>query len=935
MAIFSIDMLFYNNHIKQKGKDEDMEIYALRTNGKKNPTGEEFSRLVFSWKVRNGAGKKQTNASVMISKDSHFSEICYREDGADFSGIAHPVKMTCEPGTRYYWKVEITTDAGEKAVSPAAFFETSKFQDKWTGNWISTQEDDLFHPEFARDFSVREGWTGARLYITGLGVFEAFLNGEKVGADYLAPFLTDYRDGVQYCTYDVTDLIGAENRLAVILGNGWYKGRYGLDGKEARFGDRFLLKAELHIFYPEGEEIVAATDTDWMYSRSFVEESGIYDGEIQNYCTYSSEPSGWKHAVKADGPQVISRYSLPLKAHEVFPVREILHTPTGETVLDFGQNFAGYVEFSGAMEKGEILELHFGEILQDNAFYQGNYRSARAEFAYRSDGIRRIVRPHFTYYGFRYVKVEMKSPVRPEDFKGVAVYSDVERTGSFRSSNDLLNRLYDNTVWGLKSNFVDMPTDCPQRDERLGWTGDAQVFSGTASYHVDTRAFYEKYLKDLRKDQIRNDGKVALYLPNFHPGMTASGWSDAASILPMVLYRYYGDRELLREFFPLMKEWVDHIHREDCNRGRQDLWNFGFQFGDWLALDGVTPTSKIGATDIHFIASVYYCHSAQLVAEAAAILNLEMDALKYRKLADRIREQILYHYFTPSGLLAVDTQTACYISLYFGIYRSKEKVVESLKKRLKKDCYQIRSGFIGTPIMCNVLADAGLFDIACDYLFNEGYPGWLYEVKQGATTIWERWNSVLPDGRISDTGMNSLNHYAYGSVAEFLYRYIAGIQPVSPGFQTVRIAPQFTSELDWADCSYDSAAGTYRVRWELLENREVRVLVEIPFGAKGLLCLPDYGKNGEELDAGSYVFQYRTVRDYRCRYRPDSRLSQMKDDNEVLQIADQCDGFRLLLEGGNPEVLSQSLDELRRNVLSGLSLEEAGKAIDEILKIRN
>ncbi len=910
-----------------------MEIYALRTNGKKNPMGEDYSRLVFSWKVRGKKSEKQKDAVLVISTDIRFSEVCYREEGETLSGIAHPVKMACMPRTRYYWKVEITTDTGEKVISPSAFFETSKLQEKWTGIWISTQEGDSFHPEFAKDFQAREGWTGARLYISGLGVFEAYLNGKKVGDDYLAPFLTDYRDGVQYCTYDVTRLIERENRLTVILGNGWYKGRYGLDGKEARFGDRFLLKAELHISYPGGKETVIATDTDWMYSRSFVKESGIYDGEIQDYDSYQSELSEWKPAVKAEGPQTISRYSLPLKAQETLPVRDILRTPAGETVLDFGQNFAGYVEFSGVMEKGELLKLQFGEILQENDFYQGNYRSALAKFEYRSDGVQRTIRPHFTYYGFRYVKVEMKSPVRAEDFKGIAIYSDVERTGSFRSSNELLNRLYHNTVWGLKSNFVDMPTDCPQRDERLGWTGDAQVFSGTASYHVDTRAFYEKYLTDLRKDQIRNDGKVALYLPNFHPGMTASAWSDAATILPMVLYRYYGDKELLREMFPLMKEWVDYIHREDCNRGRQDLWNFGFQFGDWLALDGVTPTSKIGATDIHFIASVYYCHSAQLVAEAAAILNREADAAGYRELADRIREQILYHYFTPSGLLAVDTQTACYISLYFGIYRSKEKVVESLKKRLKKDCYQIRSGFIGAPIMCNVLADAGLFDIACDYLFNEGYPGWLYEVKQGATTVWERWNSVLPDGRISDTGMNSLNHYAYGSVAEFLYRYIAGIQPVSPGFQTVRIAPKFTEKLQWADCSYDSAVGTYHVRWELLENREVRVQVEIPFGGKGLICLPDYGRNGEELEAGNYVFQYQTVRDYRRRYRPDCRLFQMKDDKEVLRIADKCEGMKELLQQGGREELSQTLEELQKNAFSSLDVQKMSRAIEEILQL--
>lgn len=923
--------------IKSTGKrkeDSYMELYDLKVNGRVNPIGTAFSRLVCSWKVRNQNGKKQKYAKIEVSLEPGFLTILYQIEGKEINSIAQPLKLNLLPRTRYYWRVFVETDEGDTAVSQSAFFETGKMKEVWHGKWISTQKEDSFHPRFQKDFVLKRPIASARLYISGLGLFEAEINGKKAGEEYLAPFHIDYRDGVQYCTYDVTELLTEENSLSVILGNGWYKGRLGYTGLKEVYGNRFLMIAEIHILYEDGTEDIIATDKTWHYQGSEIAWSDIYDGECQDRLLWKEKENHWKPSVETEGLPLVERYSLPLTSHEILGVKEVIHTPSGETVLDFGQNFAGFVEFHGKMDSGEWLKLEFGEILQDGNFYRENYRTAKAQFLYRSDGMWRKVRPHFTYYGFRYVKVEGPDEIRAEDFNGNALYSEVQRTGWFESSNQLLNQLYQNTMWGLKSNFTDMPTDCPQRDERLGWTGDAQVFSQTASYHMDTKAFYEKFLIDLRKDQIRNGGKVAMYLPNLQPGLSGSVWGDAATIIPMTLYQYYGDKELLREQYPLMKSWVEYIHSEDVKRGQKNLWDFGFHLGDWLALDGVTQTSMVGATDPCFIASVYYFNSVKLTAKAAEVLDKTEDAKEYDKLAEGIKVQILHHYFTPSGKLAVDTQTAYYICLYFGIYRSRETVVEGLKKRLKQDCYEIKSGFVGAPIMCKVLAEAGLINLAYDFLFQESYPGWMYEVKLGATTVWERWNSVLPDGKISDTGMNSLNHYAYGSVAEFLYRYTAGIQATCPGYQTVKIAPQPVSALAWMDCSYDSAAGRYRVRWEILNDQEIKLQVEIPFNAGAQLYLPGDDGGAIELEAGSYEYRYKPQKDYCHRYREESRLEQMKADTQVLKIArKKCKNLYEMLLHGDKEILSRSLKELKSSMFSGLDQEELESAAMSILSI--
>ena len=533
------------------------------------------------------------------------------------------------------------------------------------------------------------------------------------------------------------------------------------------------------------------------------------------------------------------------------------------------------------------------------------------------------------------MKVSGIGKVTPEDFTGRAVYSEMEQTGEIITGNRKINRLFENTMWGLKSNFLDMPTDCPQRDERLGWTGDAQVFCRTAGYHMDTRAFYQKFLHDLRLDQVKNDGKVPIYLPNNLPGATSSVWSDVAAFMPYMLYEYYGDKHALERNYPMMKDWVDSITREDEKRGARHLWDFGFHFGDWLALDGATEQSNRGRTDSTYIASVYYYASTRYVAEAAKILGRKEEGT-YRTLAGKIYQALLDEFYSPGGRLTVDTQTGYILALRFGIYRDKDKMISGLKSRIKNDCYRIKGGFVGATMMNTVLAENGMSDLAYDFLFFEKFPGWLYEVNLGATTIWERWNSVLPDGKISGTGMNSLNHYAYGSVAEFLYRHAAGIIPTEPGFRKVRFEPKPDIRLGRMKCSYESASGRYVSGWEIRQDGSLNIHFEVPFGAAALIVLPDSKHEPIEVTAGQYDFTYMPERDYRVLYGGDTRLELLAEHPEAKKVLETYVPQVIpAVKSGNIEELSKTLNEMQAQAaMIGAPAEQFSKAIIELEKIR-
>lgn len=729
-----------------------MKIYDVKINGITNPVGFDLGTIKVSWKVADCVSSKQRNVRIEISDSKHFENILYELESTGLKSIGQKLAFTAEPHERYFLRVQVDGNQNESAVSDVVWFERGKGKEIWQAGFIAMQPEDTFHPVFQKKFTARKPVVKARIYVSGLGLYEAYLNGEKIGEDYLAPFCNDYREQIQYQTYDITEQIKRENCIRIYTGNGWYKGRLGYEGAYEVYGNRFLAVAELHLWYDDGSKEVIATDENWEYCASDIVASDIYDGEELNRVFWQKEKNPWKRVVlsELDTDKLVERYSIPVVVKEKLEVKEVLYTPAGETVLDMGQNFTGYMTFESELPEGTKVILDFGEVLQQGNFYRDNYRTAKSRFIYVSDGKKEQVRPHFTFFGFRYVRVSgWPGTLDPKLFQGQVVYSDLKTTSFLETSDVNLNRLAANCMWGQKSNFLDMPTDCPQRDERLGWTGDAQVFSPTACYNMDTRAFYHKYLLDLHIEQKKQNGAVPNYIPNMGglPG-GSSVWGDVATFVPMTLYQHYADMCELAGYYEMMKDWVDYIIRSEQDNGGNNLWNFGFHFGDWLAQDGITPQSMKGGTDDYLVASVYYYASARKVAEAAGILGYREDEEYYGKKAGLIKAAILEEYFSPSGRLAVDTQTAYLICLNFEIYHNKEKLITGLKERLRKDCYKIKGGFVGATMMCQTLANNGMEDIASYILFQKGFPGWMHCVELGATTIWERWNSILDDGTI-------------------------------------------------------------------------------------------------------------------------------------------------------------------------------------------
>ncbi|MEH7097692.1 alpha-L-rhamnosidase [Neobacillus vireti] len=915
-----------------------MKITDLRMNGIKNPVGFSYDRLKCSWKVMDTNSRRQKRAKIEISTKESFEDILLVKESEFLDSTGEKISLDCQPKTKYFYRIEVETDEGEVATSEIATFETGKMDDPWSANWIGTQSGDSVHPLFRKEFNLKNPIKSARLYISGLGLYEVSINGDKVGNEYLTPLYSDYHTEYQYQTFDVSCMLASFNRIEIMLGNGWYKGRFGLGDLKENFGSEFACIAELHLTYHDGQEEVFITDESWRYVGSDVELSDIYDGEIFNRLLWDgkSNPEKQVRILNLDKNKLISRYSLPVIEKEEIFVQEIIYTPAGETVLDMGQNFAGFIQFQNRFPRGTKLIFDFGEILQNGNFYNDNYRSAKSQFIYISDGTEEVVRPHFTFFGFRYVRVTgWIGKLTEKDIVGKVIYSDLDQVGSIHTSDEKINRLFLNCLWGQKSNFIDFPTDCPQRDERLAWTGDAQVFAGTASYNMDTRAFYNKFLHDLRVEQTKHNGIVPGFIPVFGKPIACSVWGDIGTFLPIVLFNHYGDKDVLEQHFPMMKDWVDYITREDLKRGQKYLYDFGSQIGDWLAQDGRSSQSFKGGTDDDFIASCYYYESTRLVAEAAGLIGKAIEEEKYRNLAVKIKEAILHEFFTPSGRLSIDTQTGYLVSLNFGLYVKKEKVVEGLRERLYKDSYKLTGGFVGAPIMCRVMAENGMEEEALDFLFQEEFPSWLYCVNLGATTIWERWNSVLEDGKMSGTIMNSLNHYAYGAIVEYLYRDLGGIRPLDPGFKKVLFAPQFNGKFQHFSAEYDSVSGKYASYWKINEDGSVRVRFEVPFARTAEVYLPDYKEETILLEAGIHEFSYFPKKDYRSLFTLNTRITDLAKHPQALEILEKRIPFvTQMISQGDTDGMSHSLNNLKRLVFLGINPDTVDEAAEEILMIK-
>lgn len=846
-----------------------MTIYDVRVNHLKNPLGFHMDRTAFSWKVTEARGKRQTAARLVVATDEGLKQKLLDtgfDENADSLGWKVPIEL--KPRTRYFYQITVRSDADEEASSEICWFETGKMDESWVAKWITCDSGETRHPDFEKQIQPEKEVSQARLYICGLGLYEAYFNGNRISKEYLTPYSNDYNRWVQYQTYDVTEDVKDGGTLSILLGNGWYKGRFGFASDEDKsfYGNEWKLIAELRLTYADGTEDVVGTDEHWQVSRSNFTFSNIYDGEHRDDTLKPLPP---EQAALCEPPagQLGERMSTPVTVHEVFNPVDLIHTPRGELVLDMGQEFAGIFRLRVDLPRGAKVRIQTGEILQQGNFYNENLRSAKSEYVYTSGGEPTVITPHFTYYGYRYVKIEGIPDLKPEDFQGLALYSDIPERGRMRTGHDLVNKLISNVRWGLKSNFLDVPTDCPQRNERMGWTGDAQVFSATATYLQDTYAFYAKYLRDMWEEQQDTDGMVPNVIPAFGMTESASVWGDAACIIPWNLYCFYGDRSILEDQYESMKAWVEYVRRVD---GNNHGWRHVFHYADWLALDNLNRIDQpFGGTDPDFIANIYYAASAEIVAKAAKILGKTEDEAEYRALAEKQFDEVKREYYSPTGRCCVKTQTALLLTLKYGLSSNQELTASMLKNLFEWYGGKLKTGFVGTPMLCNVLSDNGMDDLAWRLLLNEEYPGWLHEVKLGATTVWERWNSVLDDGSISGTGMNSLNHYAYGSILEWMFRHVAGMEIPEdiPGCRRIDFRPSLNWDLREQETEYDSPCGLYKSSWRMADPSHVELRVSVPFGGNATLALPYAPEDAYQafqnmydgvclLEPGEYVVSY-------------------------------------------------------------------------------
>lgn len=881
-----------------------MKITHCKVNHLISPLGYTLNKPSFSYLVENAVGKEQSQARLILAKDKQLKEIIYDSGFTNLNPLSTIIDISLEPCHRYFWTVTVRTDANEEATSDVNWFETSKESQKWIGQWLSCDSTVGRHPIFSKQITLNKLVRKARLYVSGLGLYEVYIDDKKVGQEFLTPYCNNYESWIQYQTYDVTPYISNTFSLNILLGNGWYKGRYGNNTAELPFEKQHTWKviAELHLELEDGSQLIIPTDESWCVKRSNILNSSIYDGEIldDTLPILESEPV---KLVDEEMPPLVARYSTPVTIHQELHVKQVIMTPKGDLVLDLGQNFAGIFRLHVHEPKGKQIRLQFAEFMEDGEFYRENLRSAKAEYQYTSNGESTILQPHFTFYGYRYVKLEGVTNFNPNDFVGLVMYSEIADIGDITTGNSLVNQLIHNARWGMYSNFIDIPTDCPQRDERLGWTGDAQVFSATASFYTDTYAFYNKYLKDMATEQAKLGGGVPNVVPAYSDNNSCAVWGDAATIIPWNLYQFYGDINILQDCFDSMKAWVDYMTKADQGVGK---WKERFHWGDWLALDNPNGGDEqiFGGTDIGLIADIYYMNSADILSKTAAVLGKVNLAENYKNLAENIRQRILYEYYTPSGRCANATQTAYLLTLKYHLSTNPEEAQKTLRNLFKQRNDKLATGFVGTSIMNPVLSDNGMIDLAYKLLLNEEYPGWLYAVKKGATTIWERWNSITENGKMIESGMTSLNHYAYGSIVEWIWRYVAGLTQDpdgGEGFKKVIFQPHLNHKLGTTKATYQSASGKWVSEWEILDKKNIRLHLEVPFGCSAKLILPYatpevYITNNPIIKHRKGEVCYLQPGEYDITYQADSRFYGLSLNSHISDIVKNKELYQFILQ---------------------------------------
>lgn len=842
-----------------------------RVENRTNPIGLDEEKPRFSWILDAGKRRnvKQSHYEIRVSTNEQnlekgrsliWSSGRTKSDQSIWVPYQGPA---LHPSTRYFWQVRVWDDSGQVSLwSEPAYWQTGLLNpENWKAQWIglSYKEDSLHWPSpiFRKAFQTKQRVERATAYITAKGLYEGQINGKRIGDAYLTPGWTAYQHRIQYQAYDVTDLIKqGKNAVGVTLGSGWYRSYLGWETRREAYGKELALLFQLEIEYTDGTRELVVSNSSWKASTSSILDSEIYHGETVDA---RLEKTGWtlpdyndrswmSVGIKESGSvKIVATYNEPIKKQAQFVPKQIFTTPKGERIIDFGQNLVGWVEVKASGKTGSTISLLHAEVLdKDGNFYTDNLRSAKQRCSYilKGTGKVEVFEPHFTFQGFRYVKVvDFPGDFTAANFTGIALYSDMPPTGTFNCSHPLVNQLQHNIQWGQRGNFLDVPTDCPQRDERMGWTGDAQAFCRTATFNHDVHGFYTKWLKDIALDQ-RPDGSVPFVVPNVlgENASGSAGWADAATIVPWDVYLAYGDRQVLENQYPSMKAWVDYISKQSKN----DLWNTGFHFGDWLFYS--VNDDRDGRSAITFkplIQQCFWAHSTQLTLNAAKVLGKNEDVKQYELLLERIKTAFNKEYVTPNGGLVSPTQTAYTLALYFDML--PEELRKQAADRLVanvKNYGHLTTGFLGTPYLCHVLTRFGHNELAFEIFLREKYPSWLYPVTMGATTIWERWDGVRTDSSFQEASMNSFNHYAYGAIGDWMYRTVAGIDTdmEQVGYKKILVKPHLGTGLSNASASLSTLYGTLSSSWQK-EGGFATIKVEIPANTNADIYIPCVDKS--------------------------------------------------------------------------------------------
>ncbi len=833
-------------------------VTNLLTENQVNPVSIDIVQPRFSWQLKGGKRNiQQTAFEIKVLQKN--TAVWSSGKVASAQSVLLPYAGTAlQSGRQYSWQVKVWDNNGKASLwSTAAFFKMGMLNAAdWKAKWLEAgfAEDSINRPAqyFRKPFGVNKKIQSAYAYITAHGMYEAQINGKRVGDYYLTPGWTSYNNRLQYQVYDVTSLLkNGANAVGVVAANGWYRGYLAWNDNKNIYGKKLAILFQMEIEYTDGTTQTITSDESWKSATGAIRYAEIYNGEIYDA---RQEKNGWSNAmyndnnwsgvktVAADKAVLVATYNEPIKKQEIFKPVKILKTPKGELVADFGQNLTGWATLKIKGKTGDTINLFHTEVLDKAGnFYTDNLRAAKQQNTFiLKGGDEEFFEPHFTFQGFRYIKIEgLTGELKTENISAVALYSAMPPTGTFTSSNALINQLQHNIQWGQRGNFLDVPTDCPQRDERLGWTGDAQVFSRTATFNFGVNNFFAKWMKDVALDQQPN-GSVPFVVPNvLGPNAGGSaGWADAATIIPWNVYLAYGDKQILIDQYSSMKAWVGYMEKASKN----NLWNTGFHFGDWLFYRPFDDNDgRSAVTDKYLIAQCFFAYSTQILFNTATVLGKTADAEYYKNLLQKIKTAFVNEYVTPNGNLVSGTQTAYVLALHFNMLPEvlQKNAAEKLVTNIKNYGDHLTTGFLGTPYLCHVLSRFGYTGVAYKLLLQETYPSWLYPVKMGATTIWERWDGIKPDSTFQVPSMNSFNHYSYGAIGDWMYRVMAGLDTdeSEPGYKHIIIKPHVGGGFKNAAATLQTYYGTASSGWKIITDK-ILFDVEIPPNTTATIYLP-------------------------------------------------------------------------------------------------